>query len=196
MQRLTWYQFLTYVWRRPRSTSLWSSAMQVIFMTTYRGGGGKTLSEDVLRHLLRHISRWHGATKSLIICCTVAGVRVLRSKDIVHRDLKPANLLLHNDSAAQPPPPCFGLARYLADGDVANSNRGTLLYVAPEILMAASAGRDGAYTASMDLWVIGVILYECLTRNHPLSVSLCSVNVGRSEVQPGSIFGNDPTEAI
>lgn len=60
----------------------------------------------------------------------VEAMRVLREKNIVHRDLKPQNMLLHNYTGIGHPSAHdltlkladFGLARYLADDSLANSD--------------------------------------------------------------------------
>ncbi|KAH7711626.1 Ulk1 protein [Aphelenchoides avenae] len=101
-------------------------------------------------------------------------MRVLRDNNIIHRDLKPQNVLLHNPNGSLHYYDLtlkladFGLARFLDDStkisESPQSLCGTLAYVAPEILRAWTSGRCyGKYTAKVDLWSIGMILYECLT---------------------------------
>ncbi|KAH7708033.1 ATG1 transcript variant A [Aphelenchoides avenae] len=120
----------------------------------------KKLPEAVIRHFLKHL---------------IIAMRVLREKNIVHRDLKPQNLLLHNYTHISHPSAHdltlkvadFGLSRYLADDSFAKSLLGTREYVAPEVVEACLARRPGNYTPSVDLWSIGVILYECLIGSRP-----------------------------
>lgn len=109
-------------------------------------------------------------------------MKVLQSKHIIHRDLKPQNLLLHaplNGGAyVSPYELClkiadFGVARYLAEDAVTATITGTPLYMAPELLLAYLSGHHkGRYSASVDLWSIGVILYECLTGERPFKVCM------------------------
>lgn len=65
--------------------------------------------------------------------------------------------------------PCFfadfGFAQYLSDEDKHNTIRGSPLYMAPEMLLARK------YDARVDLWSVGVIMYECLFGKAPYSSS-------------------------
>ncbi|KAH7701366.1 Serine/threonine-protein kinase ULK2, partial [Aphelenchoides avenae] len=105
-----------------------------------------------------------------------SGMKVLHSKNIIHRDLKPQNLLLHgplNCGFHSPYRLClkiadFGVARYLAEDAVAETVTGTPLYMAPELLVAyLNRQYKGRYSANVDMWSVGVILYECLTGERP-----------------------------
>jgi serine/threonine-protein kinase ULK/ATG1 len=57
----------------------------------------------------------------------------------------------------------FGFAQYLAADDQQSSLRGSPLYMAPEILLKQK------YDARVDLWSVGVIMYECLFGRAPYS---------------------------
>jgi len=88
----------------------------------------------------------------------VSGLRALRVASIVHRDLKPENILIGKNGKLKL---CdFGMARQL-DGDDANRICGTLLYIAPEVM------RRNSYSHTIDLWALGIILYEMLVNDHP-----------------------------
>lgn len=78
-------------------------------------------------------------------------------------DLKPHNLLLHKGSDGKYilKVADFGFASYMTDA-VQRSVRGSPLYMAPEMLA-------GQYDARVDLWSVGVIMYECLFGRAPYS---------------------------
>ena len=57
----------------------------------------------------------------------------------------------------------FGLAQSLGNDETQTSLKGSPLYMAPEILLQKS------YDASVDLWSVGVILYESLFGRAPYS---------------------------
>ena len=88
------------------------------------------------------------------------GVDCIHNYAITHRDLKPDNIMLfemgkyHTIKIAD-----FGLSERAS----LNSNEqcGTPIYMAPELLN----GR--IYSQSVDLWAVGIIMYQLLTGNHP-----------------------------
>ncbi|XP_076331911.1 serine/threonine-protein kinase ULK3-like isoform X2 [Tachypleus tridentatus] len=57
----------------------------------------------------------------------------------------------------------FGFAQYLQPETEGTSLRGSPLYMAPEILL------NRRYDARVDLWSVGIILYECLFGQAPFS---------------------------
>lgn len=59
----------------------------------------------------------------------------------------------------------FGFAQYLSNSEQKFAIRGSPLYMAPEILLKRK------YDARVDLWSVGVIMYECLFGKAPYSSS-------------------------
>lgn len=57
----------------------------------------------------------------------------------------------------------FGFAQYLSNTEHKFAIRGSPLYMAPEILLCHE------YDARVDLWSVGVIMYECLFGKAPYS---------------------------
>ncbi|XP_041984296.1 serine/threonine-protein kinase ULK3-like isoform X2 [Aricia agestis] len=92
-----------------------------------------------------------------------SALKFLGEKGVVHMDLKPHNLLLHKncDGKYMLKVADFGFAQHMSEESM-RSVRGSPLYMAPEML-------SGAYDARVDLWSVGVIMYECLFGTAPYS---------------------------
>ncbi len=95
------------------------------------------------------------------------GVEYMHRQGVVHRDIKPENILFKTKEVDSPIMIIdFGLARkfdpYL-DGFM-STLAGTADYIAPEVLQQK-------YTASCDLWSIGVIAYILLHGSFPFKTS-------------------------
>jgi len=103
------------------------------------------------------------------------GLAHAHERGIVHRDLKPANVLLTDEGqpmlldfnlAADTKNPCAAAAALAG---------GTLPYMAPEALEALCTGPQPA-DPRIDLYALGLILYELLTSRHPFPVRQGSVD--------------------
>ncbi|KAI1196612.1 Pkinase-domain-containing protein [Nemania serpens] len=88
-----------------------------------------------------------------------SGVAYLHDRWILHRDLKTSNLLLDNRGRLKIAD--FGMARYVGDPPPPKLTQlvVTLWYRAPELLLGATA-----YGRPVDMWSVGCIFGEILTR--------------------------------
>ncbi|MCE9625758.1 MAG: sigma 54-interacting transcriptional regulator [Deltaproteobacteria bacterium] len=95
------------------------------------------------------------------------GLHYLHSRGILHRDLKPSNVAVTGDKIVKLLD--FGLAE--SGGDRASESRamGTLAYQAPETYW-------GRHDESGDLFSLGVLSYEILTRTLPFSQALSEIS--------------------
>ena len=103
-------------------------------------------------------------------------------KKILHRDLKPSNILLSHEYV--PFLSDFGLAKFL-DSQSRLTKTGSLLgtpfYMAPEQLKTAR----GRVTSSIDIYSMGVILYQVLTRRLPfLAENISELYLKISQEEP------------
>lgn len=107
----------------------------------------------------------HGKPTQVIVEAFVQLLEALEAihlQGIVHRDLKPGNVLL--TEGGQVKLMDFGLARTPElDPLQGDSLYGTPLYMAPECFRR----QLGRVDAQSDLFAVAVMLYECLTGEHP-----------------------------
>lgn len=90
----------------------------------------------------------------------IQALHVLHSNRIIHRDMKPQNILIGSKQQIKL---CdFGFARAIShDASLLTSIKGTPLYMAPELV------QEKPYTYTVDLWSLGVILYELAVGRPP-----------------------------
>ncbi|XP_071964439.1 serine/threonine-protein kinase ULK3-like [Antedon mediterranea] len=108
----------------------------------------RALPERVVRRFLQQLA---------------SALQFLHSQNISHMDLKPQNLLLSNSYDPVLKVADFGFAQYVEIQINSESLRGSPLYMAPEIIINAT------YDAKVDLWSVGVILFECLFGKAPFA---------------------------
>ncbi|MBI2823054.1 MAG: serine/threonine protein kinase [Planctomycetia bacterium] len=116
---------------------------------------GESLEDMLARHpdgmpIDEALSWFHGIA---------AGVAYLHDRGIVHRDLKPGNIF--NDDG-QVKIGDYGLSKFISASRRSGQTEsvGTVHYMAPEIA-------NGRYGKEIDIYALGIILYELLTGQVP-----------------------------
>ncbi|MBI4558152.1 MAG: serine/threonine protein kinase [Candidatus Hydrogenedentes bacterium] len=136
-------------------------------VTLYKSGmyQGKSyfvleLLEASAEHLLKDSPGGLPLKQALSIVADVAdGLAFAHKRKILHRDIKPGNILLDEEGRGKLTD--FGLARVLESSQVSISG-GTPLYMSPEQALGKSA------TPLMDVYSLGVTLYELLSGQRPV----------------------------
>ncbi len=100
--------------------------------------------------------------KKFITYQVLKALKFIHSADIVHRDLKPSNIFINSDCSIKLGD--FGLARTLLSSKngfehIVTDYVATRWYRAPEMLLGSPN-----YTKSVDMWSVGCILIESITR--------------------------------
>ena len=112
------------------------------------------LADGSLADLIAGGSRPSADDLRTVACQVAAGLEYIHAQGAVHRDVKPANILRVKGVWKLAD---FGLARAVGGSVVsASGHKGTLGYMAPEVL-------DGQIGPASDVYSLGVTLLECLT---------------------------------
>ncbi|MCA9038706.1 MAG: serine/threonine protein kinase [Planctomycetaceae bacterium] len=116
---------------------------------------GKTLDEILDEYPsgmpLEKVSKWMEQ-----ICL---GLNFLHDRGIVHRDMKPANLFIEDDFVKIGD---IGLSKFITQSrrSAQTQSVGTVYYMAPEVA-------HGRYGHEVDVYALGIILYELITGRVP-----------------------------
>jgi serine/threonine-protein kinase len=121
---------------------------------------GKTLDE-----LIRNASHRLSVDRVVdIIAQTCRGLQTAHERGLIHRDLKPSNIFVMEDDSVKIID--FGVA-HSVDSHSRSSGfqKGTLLYMAPEQVQYKPVSPQS------DIFSLGVVCYEALTRLQPSSAA-------------------------
>ena len=133
----------------------WDDSFIYIIMEYCSGGD--------LSHFIRSKRTLPEYTVKRFLQQLVKAMMYMRSNNVAHMDLKPQNILLTAPPNPQLKIGDFGFAKHMDLNDELHVMRGSPLYMAPEIICR------GKYDSRVDIWSIGVILYECLFGRAPFA---------------------------
>ncbi|XP_065864937.1 uncharacterized protein [Euphorbia lathyris] len=160
-------------WREAEILSKLHHPNVLAFYGVVQDGPGGTLAtvaeymvDGSLRHVLLKKDRYLDRRKRLLIAMDAAfGMEYLHSKNIVHFDLKCDNLLVNLKDPQRPI--CkvgdFGLSKIKRNTLVSGGVRGTLPWMAPELLN----GGSNKVSDKVDVFSFGIVLWEILTGEEP-----------------------------
>ncbi len=121
---------------------------KLYFVMEYHNGG------ELFYHMKKK-DIFSEADAKFYISQIILAIEFLHSKKIIYRDLKPENIIL--DEFGYIKLTDFGLAKdNITSDNIAQTICGTTDYLAPEIIMGEKYGK------SVDIWCIGILLYEML----------------------------------
>jgi len=117
-----------------------------------------------VKELLQEKGRLAPAEALRIAAGVLAGLVFMHENGIVHRDIKPSNIIVPESGVAKVTD--FGIARLVADDSGLTrfgAGVGTLQYMAPELL------KTGEVSFGVDIYSMGVTLYEMLSGHAPFT---------------------------
>lgn len=98
---------------------------------------------------------------------------------VVHRDVKPENILMDTAGSDSPKLTDFGIAQFTDNASTRTTiGSGTPQYIAPEIYLGQ------APTPAVDVYALGLVMYELLCGVPPYSGTSAAVMRGHLELQP------------
>ncbi len=116
------------------------------------------------------------------------GLAAVHAAGIIHRDVKPSNVMVTRNPGNQVRLVDFGTAK-LKEGQEtepqltrAGAILGTLEYMAPESLLSLSAADH-----RVDIYALGVTLYECLSGSVPFEGSMGQILMRLTQAKPPSV---------
>lgn len=123
------------------------------------------LEGETLKTRLARVGKLAALEVTPIALAIAEGVRAVHALGIVHRDLKPDNVFILADGRVKVID--FGIAKDLraetqTELTTTGAMLGTLHYMAPEQVFG-----DVDIDERVDVWALGVVLYECLAGRRP-----------------------------
>ncbi len=123
----------------------------------------------------------------------LSGLEACHNAGVIHRDIKPANIVKLASGVVKLAD--FGIARILTDATISRTGTvvGTPNYMSPEQV------RGGEITPGSDLFSLGIVLYEMLTKHKPFdaeNITAIMYNVVNLAAPPASFYDEEIPKAI
>jgi calcium-dependent protein kinase len=106
-------------------------------------------------------------------------IAIFKLTFLVHCDLKPENILLESNNDTTIKIIDLGLSQIKNKNSVLNAERGSIYYLAPEMILKC-------YDHKVDIWSAGVIFYILLVGKPPFNAMIKGSNGGMT-LDPGAI---------
>jgi len=130
------------------------------------------LQGESLSHYIRHNAPIPPETVVAIVAQVCSALQAVHDQGIAHRDLKPDNVFLQKeaDGTLKATLLDFGVAKFLGDQEtflktLSGAAVGTPEYMAPEQIVGDTVDHR------IDIYALGVILYEMLTSRQPFTAT-------------------------
>ena len=115
---------------------------------------------ELLTPITSYLKKNHSFTRREVIRLGIDLCRALeicQRYNIIHRDIKPANIFISETEDFKLGD--FGVARIASASTGASTRAGTVNYMAPEVF------RGEKYTSNVDIYSLGLVLYQLLNAN-------------------------------
>lgn len=122
------------------------------------------LGKDSLRSVLNKYKRFEENMIRIYTRQILQGLEYLHQQNTVHRDIKCSNILVYPNGQVKLAD--FGVAKQMSQS-LANSCKGTLLYMAPEMIEPPADSRR--YGLAVDIWSLGCTIIEMADGKGPWS---------------------------
>lgn len=165
---------------------------RIFLILEYAGQG------ELYKHL-RKAGRFDEPRAARYIAQMTSALKYLHSKHVMHRDIKPENILvgLYGEIKISD----FGWSVH-APNTRRDTICGTLDYLPPEMIAGRVLGRakggDGSYTDKIDLWALGVLMYEFLVGEAPFedSMAITQLRIVKGEMKVPSYVSAEAKDLI
>lgn len=104
-------------------------------------------------------------------------LQYIHKKNIIHRDIKPENILIAKNDQLKLAD--FGWSNFTQGKNKRETYCGTLDYLAPEMV-----SKDHLHDYRVDIWSMGVLIYELCTGSSPFSSPLfAKSNISEDDIK-------------